>query len=121
MSTTAPATVATTRRRSSGGGPRPSPPPPPPTPPPGERERVGKQEQHVVPRHRGLRARSDQARRRVAEQGVGERQGVVERPELVRLEELERLVGERVSAPRDLPRLNQRIAEVLGDVLPEVQ
>jgi hypothetical protein len=86
-----------------------------------EGQRVGEQEQHVVARHGGLAPRPDQPGRRVAEQGVGECKRVVERPELVGLEELERLMGERVAAPRHLPRLHQRVAEVLGDVLSQMQ
>ena len=86
-----------------------------------ERERVGEEEEHVVAHDRGLRARADQARRRVADQRVRERQRVVERPELVRLEEVERLVRERVTVPGDLPRLHERVAEVLGHVVAEVE
>ena len=68
-----------------------------------ERQRVGEQEHEVVAEHRRVRTRAEQPRRGVADQRVGERQRVVEGPELVRVEEMERLVRQRVAVPRQLP------------------
>ena len=59
--------------------------------------------------------------RSVADQRIGEREGVFVRPKRVRLEQLERLVEERVADPRDLPGLQERIPEVLPDVAPEIE
>ena len=87
----------------------------------GERQRVGEQEEQVVAEHRGLRTRSKEPRRGVADQGVGEGERVAQGPELVRLKEVERLVGEGVAVPGHLPRLRERIPEVLGDVCSQVQ
>ncbi len=87
----------------------------------GEAQRVGEEKQRVVARDRGVRARADQAGRGVADERVGEREAVVQRPERVRLEEPRRLVGERMPVPRDLPGLHERVAEVLRDVAAHVQ
>jgi hypothetical protein len=84
-----------------------------------ERERVGEQKQQAVAEDGRLRSRADQPGRRVADQRVRERQRVLERPEDVRLEPVERLVQQRVPVPRDLPRLRQRVAEVARHVAPE--
>src|SRR5207244_3092474 len=61
------------------------------------------------------------AGRRVADQLVREGQRVPERPEDVRLEEVERLVDERVPVPGDLPGLDERIAEILRYVAAEME
>ncbi len=86
-----------------------------------ERERVREQEHQVVPEHGGMRAGTDQPRGGIADQRIGERECVSERPELVRVEEVERLMGERVAVPGHLVRLGERVAEVLGDVVAQVE
>ena len=86
-----------------------------------EGERVGELEEHVVAEHGPERARAEEPGGGIADQRIGERQGVVKRPELVRLEEVERLMSEGVAVPGHLPRLGERVAEVLGDVVPEVK
>ena len=59
--------------------------------------------------------------RRVAGERVREREAVVERPEDVGLEVVERLVQEGVTAPADLPRLDERVADVPRNVARHVQ
>ena len=86
-----------------------------------EGERVGEEEDEVVADDRVVGPVSDEARGRVSDQGVAERERVGLGPELVRLEEVEWLVRECVAAPGDLPRLRERIAEVLRDRLAEVE
>ena len=88
---------------------------------PEEAERVDEEEEQVVADDRGLGPVADQAGRRVADQRVAERERVGLGPELVRLEEVERLGGQRVASPRHLPGLRQRVAEVLGDRVGQVQ
>jgi hypothetical protein len=87
----------------------------------GEGERVRQQEEEVVAGQRGGLARTDQPGRRVAEQRVREGQAVGERPERVRVEEGERLGQQRVPLPGELPRGSDRVAEVLGDVVVELE
>ena len=86
-----------------------------------ERERVGEQEHQVVAEDGGVRARADQPGGGVADERVGEGEGVAERPELVGVEEVERLVGERVAVPCHLVGLGEGVAQVLGDVVAQVQ
>ena len=90
-------------------------------PGPGEAQRVGEEEQDVVARDGGARALADQPRRGVADERVGDGEAVAHRPERVGLEEPRRLMGERVTVPRDLPGLHERVAEVLRDVAAHVQ
>jgi hypothetical protein len=85
-----------------------------------EGKRVREQEDEVVAEDRVVGPFADQPRGCVSDQGVAEGERVGLGPELVRLEEVERLVCERVPAPGDLPRLRQGIAEVLRDRLAEV-
>ena len=78
-----------------------------------EGERVREEEERVVDDERGVRvALCREAGRCVADQRVREGQAVGERPEDVRLEEMERLVQHGVADPRDLPGLEERVAEV---------
>ena len=86
-----------------------------------EAQRVGEQEEEVVARDGGVDAFADQTGRRVPDERVGEREAVGQRPEHVRLKEGERLRLQRMPVPRDLPRLHERVTEVLRDVAPEVQ
>ncbi len=86
-----------------------------------ERERVGEHEQQVVASERGHLAVPDQPRRRVAQQRVGEREAVAERPERVRLPEVERVVEQRVPGPGQLPGGANRIAQVLRDAMARVK
>jgi hypothetical protein len=86
-----------------------------------EGERVGEEEQQVVADQGGVRPVADQPGRGVADEPVGEGERVLEGPELVRVEEVERLRRQRVPAPRDLPGLRKRIAQVPGHGLPQVQ
>lgn len=60
-------------------------------------------------------ALAERADRRIADESIGEGEAVGEWPEGVRLEEVERLVQQRVSAPGDDPRLEQRILEIARD------
>ncbi len=87
-----------------------------------ERQRVREEEEGVVADDRrmrtGLREDPDG---RVPDERVREGERVVVRPERVRLPQVERRVHERVTDPGDLPRLQQRIAEVLPDVAAQVQ
>jgi hypothetical protein len=87
----------------------------------GEREGVGEQEHQVVADDGRVGALPDQSGGRVADERVGERERVAERPELVGVEEVQRLVDERVAVPCHLVRLRQRVTEVLRDVAAQVQ
>ena len=62
-----------------------------------EGERVSEQEEEVVANDRVVRPRADQPGGRVADQGVPVGERVLDWPKLVRLEEVERLVGEGMS------------------------
>ncbi len=86
-----------------------------------ERQREREQEQQVVADDGGVRPGADQPRRGVADQRVGEREAVAQRPELVALEEVERLGRERMAVPGDLPALRQRVPEVQRDVRSQVR
>ena len=88
---------------------------------PEEAERVGEEEEQVVAGHRRAGTVPDQPGGRVADQRVPERERIGLGPELVGLEEVERLRLQRVPSPRDLPSLRQRVAEVLRDRLVQVQ
>jgi len=88
---------------------------------PGEGQRAGEEEDHVVADDRGGHAPAREVQRRVPDERVGEGERVGQRPELVGLEEGKGLVHDRVGAPGQLPRLRQRIAEVLGQVGVQVQ
>jgi hypothetical protein len=89
---------------------------------PEERERVREQEEQVVDDDRGVEAlRREDARRRVPQEHVREREAVLLGPEGVRLEEVERLLDERVAHPREVPRVEQGVAQVLGHVAPQVE
>jgi hypothetical protein len=86
-----------------------------------ERQCVREEEEEVVARDRRDRSFPDQAGRREAKQSVGERQAVVQRPVDVRLEQVERLVRQRVPNPGDLPGLVERVTEIARDVPAQVQ
>jgi hypothetical protein len=86
-----------------------------------EPERVGEQEHQVVSVDRRVRAGADQAGGGVPDQRVREGERVAERPELVCIEEVKRLVRERMAVPGHLVRLRERVAEILGDVVAQVQ
>ena len=87
----------------------------------GEAQRVGDQEQQVVAGDGRVHAFADEARGRVADERVGDRKAVAHRPERVGLKEAEGLRLQRVPVPGDLPRLHERVAEILRDDLAEVQ
>jgi len=86
-----------------------------------EAKRVGEQEEHVVAEHRRRDSAADRAGRRVARERLGEREAVLERPEHVGLEVVERLVQQGVSSPGHLPRLDERVAGVARQVARHVQ
>ena len=80
-----------------------------------EAERPGEQEQQVVTDECRDGARSEEAGRPVAEQRVREGEAQLVGVEDVGVEEVERLVQDRVSDPRHLPSSPHRIAEVRRD------
>ena len=72
--------------------------------------------------HRGPgAAHPEQPGRGVAEHHVVVREAVWIRPEPVALEEVERLVDERVAEPRHLPGIEERVAVLAGHVATEVE
>ena len=75
-------------------------------------ERPREQEHDVVADQRRRLPVPDQPEGEVAEQAVGERQRVVERVENVCVEDVSG-IGDDVTVPRELPGLQQRVAEVL--------
>ena len=85
-----------------------------------EAQRPGEQEQQVVAHQRGHGSRAEQRGRAVAEQRVGEREGLVMRPERVRVPQMERVVEHGVPLPGELPRGAHRVAEVLAYVRAQV-
>ena len=86
-----------------------------------EGERVGEEEEQVVPDHGGVRPAADDSRRGVADQRIAEGKRVLDRPEAVGVEEVQRLMEQRVSTPGRLPGLRQWIADVTGDGAAQVQ
>jgi hypothetical protein len=87
----------------------------------GEGERVRQQEEEVVADERGGLAHPDEAGGRVAEQRVREGEAVRRPPERVRVEQGERLGEQGVALPSELPRGPDGVAEVLGDVVVELE
>ncbi len=79
-----------------------------------EGENVGEEKEQVVANCGGLQAVADEPCQRIAGEGVAESKARAERPEDVCVEEVERLVQERMAAPGHRPRLEQRILHVLG-------
>ena len=86
-----------------------------------EAQRPYPQEQQVVANERGDRAMTEERRRAVAEQRIGEGEAERVRVEGVGVEQVQRVVQHRVPDPRDLPGGAHRVAEVGGDPARHVQ
>src|SRR5204863_9453279 len=76
-----------------------------------EGERVGEEEEQVVADERRVRPATDQTGRRIADESVAEGERVPDRPEPVRVEEVERLMEQGVASPGRLPGLRQGVGE----------
>ena len=86
-----------------------------------EGQGVGEDEEDVVADDRLFRTVADHPCGGVADQRIAEGERVWDRPEAVRVEEFERLIEERVAAPGGLPGDRQRVADVAGDHIPEIE
>ena len=87
-----------------------------------ERERIGEEEERVVGDESSVRAAlGEQRDGRVPDEGIRECERVVEGPERVGLPEIQGRLEKCVADPGDLPRLQERIPEVLPDVAAEME